>query len=445
MAKRFHIHLTLTVITTAVIVLSALLAGSSLWLLKSLNRQAARLTAAQAVVDKGCQMTQYISCQEDIFASSQDGKNWKRLSETIRSLHTLEGNLQYVSVSQGGTTIFHEQTSMSGKQSDKGQETSVAPITVGKRILNINNTQMPVVVFCKKIYNSEGKDLQLEIGIKKEAVGQEETAASNVISSMFRLSLISVIIAFGLNLVLVIWMIHRENTREKLRQKEEHLAFAGMLANGIVHDFRNPMSAMKLDVQMLNREASKGDSGKSGKIAALAERIKATMDRMDGVFQEFFRISRPTSGEREICELGTLIKDCVSIISARLEQKNIKTEIIEHGKDISFKTDVSALRRALVNILTNAEQHSKDGGIIKAEISCEHNKAVIKISDNGPGVPIADRTRIFDMFYSTRPGGTGLGLFIAKTAIEKAAGSISVLDADGGGACFKVCIPITKE
>ncbi len=437
--------MTLTVITTAVVILSALLAGSSLWLLRSLNRQAARLTATQAVIDKGCQMTQYISCQEDIFSGTEDGKNWKRLSETIRSLHTLEGNLQYVSVSQGSATIFHEQTSMSDRQNDKGKETSVAPIIVGKSILNLGNTQTPVVVFRKKIYNSEGKDLQLEIGIKKVAVGQAETEASNIISSMFRLSLISVIVAFGLNLMLVIWMIHRENTRKQQRQKEEHLAFAGMLANGIVHDFRNPMSAMKLDVQMLNREAAKGMQGKSEKITALAERIKTTMDRMDGVFQEFFRISRPTDGETENCELSSLIKDCISIISARLEHKKIQCNLIENATGIHIRADISALRRALVNILTNAEQHSKDGSTITVDLSLEHGRAVTKIIDSGPGISDTDKQKIFEMFYSTRPGGTGLGLFIAKTAIEKAGGSIQALDADGGGTCFKVCIPIIKE
>jgi signal transduction histidine kinase len=70
---------------------------------------------------------------------------------------------------------------------------------------------------------------------------------------------------------------------------------------------------------------------------------------------------------------------------------------------------------------------------------------LIDIMDKGPGIPKSDRRKVFDMFYSARPGGTGLGLFLAKTAIERSRGRITVRDRPGGGAWFRIALPLASE
>jgi signal transduction histidine kinase len=168
-------------------------------------------------------------------------------------------------------------------------------------------------------------------------------------------------------------MMQREARRQRQRRAEEHLAFAGVLANGIVHDFRNPMS------------------------------------------------------------------------SVRLEQAGVAVELDVAPGGLHVLVYALALQRALMNVITNAEQFSPAGGRIAVRAIPSGGGATVTVADEGPGIAEADRRRVFDMFYSARPGGTGLGLFLAKAAVERCGGSIRVYNRAERGACVEITLPLAQE
>jgi signal transduction histidine kinase len=218
-----------------------------------------------------------------------------------------------------------------------------------------------------------------------------------------------------------------------------------MLANGIVHDFRNPMSSLRLDAQLLEKETAKGAAGRTERVAELSCRMRTTLDRMDKVFQEFLYVSRPASDEVERFDLVACVRDCATMLAARYERKRLQFELQPPPAPVLVSGRRSAVQRALLNVMTNAEQFSPENGVVTVRVGERSGRGVVEVGDQGPGIPQAQRSRVFDLFYSSRPEGTGLGLFLAKTALEGQGGSIRIEDAPGGGALVLIELPLAER
>lgn len=429
------------ILTTALLVsLIAALAGGTLLLLRRMHDRAAQEAAAETVIQRGRTMVSHLLSQTPNDDAIPE-PDWTGFSTFVRNLHAVEKGLQYVSVTRDSIVVFHEQTSMPGHPGNIPHETVPAAVEMRRELLQAGDRQVPVVVFTATAGSND--NLRVEVALRKEIVAREVQTAGTAISSMFRLSLLTVCVAFGLCILLVVLMMRREMRHETLRTEQEHLAFSGMLANGIVHDFRNPMSSLKLDAQMLHREVERGDGSRPARLAELATRIRQTLDRMDDVFKAFLFASRPDSADRTRVDIAVCIQEAVDTLASRLERDNISTDMQAPSNPVHVNVFAASLRRALVNILTNAIAFSPPGGaVITIRISTAGGSVTVEIADQGHGIPPADRKRVFEMFMTTRPEGTGLGLFLAKAAIERSGGSISVADSPPGtGACIRLNLP----
>lgn len=434
------------------VLLIALLAGGSLWALRQLQTQQVRLEATRSVIDQGRLLAASLAADPLVRKPRLAEIDWQAFSRQIRSMRTLEPGLQYVSVVKEGVTVFNEQLSgldIMGQPVQSGAEQAGAGalenLRVDRRILQAGNRSVPVVVFSADFKGDDGTLRTIEIALRKEAVEREQQATAGAVSSMFKVSLVTVVVSFGICAILVVWMMHRETLREKHRREEEHLAFAGVLANGIVHDFRNPMSSLRLDVQMLAKEAQAGEKCRIDRLAQLATRIRSTLDRMDKVFQEFLYMSKPMPNRLETVDLAVCVKDCVAVLEARHEHAGLQMTVQYPPHPVPVAAFPSALQRAVMNVLVNAEQFSPAGGRIEVEVSLIDGMGVVDVRDQGPGIPQEDRKRVFEMFVSTRPGGTGLGLFLARTAVEKCGGSLRVLDKTTPGAWLRLSLPLASQ
>lgn len=440
--KRRQLRYSLATITAMLVVLMAVLAGGSLWILHRLHNQAAHKEAARQVLADGETIVRHLGDQAVRLDPDASGESWSSFSRQVRALHAVQEELQYVSVTLNGFTIFYEQTQGLAPIEPDRSPAEDAGIDMKRQVIDLAGESVPVVVFTRRMLTEDGALCEVEIAVRKESVAREERAATTAIGSMFKLSLVTVTVSFGACALLVVWVMRRETEREKQRREEEHLAFAGVLANGIVHDFRNPMSSVRLDVQMMAKELQRGADCRHERMSQLAGRVQETVDRMDKVFQEFLYMSKPPSDERESIDLGGGIRECVSMLGARFEQAGVAVDLHLPTQPMLVLAYPSALQRALMNVVINAEQASPAGGVVRIRLVKRERTATIDVIDAGPGVQPRDRARIFDMFVTTRPGGTGLGLFLAKTAIERCGGRIHVLEAAGGGACFRIDLPL---
>ncbi len=434
------------------VALIAVLAAAGLFVLQRWHNQAAHVAAAQAVAERGQWLSMNLALRAASAAamSGTEGEAgqagaWREFSGLLRSLREVEGDLEFVAVRRGGVTLFQEHADDVGAAPDAEDFHFGGPVVIGRQLLSGEDGQIPVVTFSVVVTNPGMESVSLELGMRRRAVEREEWPTTRAIESMYRLSLATMAGCFGVCLALVVGMVRREERREQARRREEHLAFSGMLANGIVHDFRNPMSSLRLDAQMLEKEAQRGADARTERMVELSGRMRHTLDRMEKVFQEFLTLARPGEEKPSVLDVGACAKECVEMLLPRFEVAGVVPEIRVAEGGCAIRASAAAVKRALLNVLLNACQHAGQGGRVGVEVSHVGSKVRLDVCDSGPGIPKKDRERVFEMFFTTRPQGTGLGLFLARTAIEKNGGSLVVAESEGTGARLRMEFPISEK
>jgi len=196
---------------------------------------------------------------------------------------------------------------------------------------------------------------------------------------------------------------------------------------------------------MLQKEAGRGPESRLDRLGELADRARRTMDRVDIVMREFLYVSRPEPSALERVDLADCVKDCLDLLGPRFETAGVSLHLDMQGGGTVVTGFGVGIKRALINVLTNAKQVSKQGGVVTIRVRSTEQAGVIEIGDEGPGLPNSELTRIFEMFVSNRSGGTGLGLHLAKAAVENSGGSISAANRPEGGALFTIRLPKAPE
>lgn len=413
----------------------AVLASLNLWYLSKLQSEQVHVDAAQSVLDLGIHMTSLLSARAGA-ACSESPAARQDVLRLLLSLKELEPSLQYVSITDGDITLFHEDLSQA-----PGVTATNSSVVIGRRILATGSSYVPVLTFTAPIPDAP-PSRRLHVAMARDAVTQRESHAAAVLALMFRLAMATVIVAFLLAILLVVWILRHEMIVQQRQRDAEHMAFAGILANGIIHDVRNPLSSLRLDIQMIQKEAGKQAGTDPSRLGALASRARQTMDRLDAVMREFLFVSRPESTIWEPVDVNACLQDCADLLRGRFERAHVslvmnldKTLPMVGGHDVGLK-------RAITNVMINAIQVSPAGGTVTLSTLQSGGRVLIRIEDEGPGVPAGETTRIFEMFVTGTPGGTGLGLYLARVAIEKLKGSIGVTNRPTGGACFVISLPV---
>ena len=301
--------------------------------------------------------------------------------------------------------------------------------------------RQPVFVITRSQRLPDGSQVVTEATFKREAVGAEEQTARALVSSLFAFAVGVLILSFTVCAGVLLAAVARDRRREARARQEEHLAFSGVLANGILHDFRNPMSAVRLDAQMLGKELARDDGFRPERVRDLAGRIARTMARMDKIFQEFLFLARPADERPEPVDLDQVVRECADTLAPRAEQAGVTLRTEPHDPLPPAAAYPFALRRALLNVLVNAIQFAPRGSEVTVVLGRHDALLAIEVLDRGPGIPAPQRQSVFDMFVTGRPEGTGLGLFLARTAVRRCGGDIQALARDGGGARLRITLP----
>jgi signal transduction histidine kinase len=440
-----HYRHSLAVLAGLLIGSIAFLAAANLWFLRRLQSESLHASAAQAVLELGTELARNLAGQPVVQAANDEPNRWKDFTRLVRSLRQVEPSLQYVTVSEGDVILFHEDIASASREGGAAATGTVHGVRIGRRLMADGKTVSPVLTFTVQVPGEGDPSRYVQVAMRKDAVTQREERANAVLSLMFRLSVLTLAIAFGLAVLLVVWAFRHELERQRRRRDEEHLAFAGILADGIIHDVRNPMSSLRLDLQMLEKEANKAGDLRPDRITGLAARARKTIDRIDLVMKEFLYVSKPGPQLRERVIISTCIHDCLDLLGPRMEQANVHVRLNLAEEDLAVVGRGVELKRALINVLTNAKQVSPPGGAVTVSTRREAGQAIIAIEDEGPGIAEADRKRIFDMFISGRPDGVGLGLYLAKAAVENSGGSIMAENMTEGGARFVIRLPLAAE
>jgi two-component system, NtrC family, sensor kinase len=218
----------------------------------------------------------------------------------------------------------------------------------------------------------------------------------------------------------------------------ERLAAIGKMAAHVTHEIRNPLSAIGLNVELLEEELAE-----QGEAKALLTAIAREVGRLENLSEEYLRLARLPSPRMEEGNVATLVTDVVQFTKKEMERANCTVVVAPSGERVpSAMYDESQIRQALLNLLRNAREAMQDGGTIDVSVRALGMSVVIQIEDRGSGIPDEIRTRVFDPFFSTKGEGTGLGLAITRRIVEAHGGTITAEPREGGGTTFAVALPI---
>jgi len=232
-----------------------------------------------------------------------------------------------------------------------------------------------------------------------------------------------------------------ERSREHLFHSEK-MAMVGKLAAGMAHSIRNPFTSVKMRLFSLGRSLNLSDTQQDD-IRVISEEIR----HIDTIVQNFLEFSRPPRLKMQKISPSGIVDSTIQLLAHRLKSYDVEIKIIREKLFPEIQADPEQLKEALVNIVINACEAMKEGG--KIVITEEENKsgsqkheAIIRISDNGPGISKASLGKIFQPFYSTKEEGTGLGLSIASRIIQEHGGNIRAESVEGKGTAFIITLPV---
>lgn len=230
---------------------------------------------------------------------------------------------------------------------------------------------------------------------------------------------------------------------EKEQQEKERLSLLGNLVANFAHEIRNPLNGLAIAAQRLQIEFPSSDATYNQLLTALIREI----DALNRVVSDFLSLARPKVKIKQDFDLSQLVKELSCFIKEQAKAKGVKySEIIE--ENIILKGNPEELRRAIINLLLNALEAVTSGSILEPEIRIELRKGrkniKIRIMDNGPGIPPPLLKKIFEPYFTTKKGGTGLGLYIAQKIIHDHNGAINVQNKKGGGTVFTILLPFSE-
>jgi signal transduction histidine kinase len=224
----------------------------------------------------------------------------------------------------------------------------------------------------------------------------------------------------------------QSDLRRELEQRER-FASLGRLAGGVAHEVRSPLNALSMASQRLRRELRDTDDP-DGRLRGLEEAIAKSVRRLDDTVRGFLELgSGGPPPERTRFGLGSLVDEAIEAEAPDAERRPAPGPL-------EVSADRGLLLKALANLVRNAQQAAP--GTVSVAWRRTGARAVIEVTDAGPGVPRADRERVFEPFFTGREGGTGLGLALARDAVRRHGGTLRAEEAAGGGARFVIDIPV---
>ena len=221
-------------------------------------------------------------------------------------------------------------------------------------------------------------------------------------------------------------------------QRSERLASLGEIAAGLAHEVKNPLSAIKGAIEIVQGRAT--PASPEAEFAAIAVRELA---RIESLLGDFLTYARPREPRRSPVSIGALIERVLSVLASVAQRADVKLEVAGVGRPLMINVDAEQVSQVLFNVILNAIQAGKPGGRVSVDVEPTHDTVRVNVVDDGRGVPAHEASRIFEPFFTTKAGGTGLGLPIAQRIIAAHGGSIALTSLDGGpGATFRLTLPL---
>jgi signal transduction histidine kinase len=224
-------------------------------------------------------------------------------------------------------------------------------------------------------------------------------------------------------------------------QVSERLANLGRITAGVAHEVKNPLNSMRIWLE--NLKASLPDV--DGLPLQAVRVLDSEIDRLDSVVKRFLDFTHPPEMHQEESSLKEILEEVLAVERPEFDRANIKLDARLAGDVPYVLIDKPLLKQGLINLLVNAIDAMTGGGQLFVSLRRQGEMAEIEIRDTGRGIAPEHRQRIFQLFFTTRPGGSGIGLASTFRTIQLHNGSIAFDSEVGRGTTFRIALPLARQ
>lgn len=229
----------------------------------------------------------------------------------------------------------------------------------------------------------------------------------------------------------------------ELERFQDQYSEIAVLAGGLAHEIKNPLSTISLNVQLM-AEDIQDDMPRAGRMRRRVETIQRECQHLEDILNEFVQFAR--AGELELVEsdLNALVEDFLEFFEAEAKDANIELSQHQDTGLPRVRVDHLLMRQVWMNLARNALQAMPDGGVLEVLTRSGDGIAMVDIIDNGRGMDERTRKRMFQAFFSTKASGSGLGLPTVRKIIESHKGTITCESEIGRGTRFTISLPAVE-
>jgi signal transduction histidine kinase len=229
---------------------------------------------------------------------------------------------------------------------------------------------------------------------------------------------------------------------EEEKQVSERLTAMGQLASGVAHEIRNPLNSIRMISQRLRMEFEPRSDGEE--YERLTRVIQSESDRINRIVSDFLRFARPQPLRKEMLDPGGCLRETLELLQPRLEAVGCKL-VVSVPQLPALPVDCDRLKQVFLNLLENALEAVGAEGRIEVSAEKKERFLVFRIRDNGRGIAAEDLPKIFNLYFTTRAEGSGIGLAVVHQIISDHGGSVQVESQPGEGTTFIIYLPLKQR
>jgi signal transduction histidine kinase len=371
------------------------------------------------------------------------------LESLVQDMVASTGQLAYISLDRGDLHIARGDL--------PGEDAAASPATVREgapgplleRELSAGGRS--ILEFAGPVgLGGEGPPANLRVGLRLDDLRRSERRMMIRLAVSLGAALVLSLLALG-----TVWLrqaysaLSEKHARaEAALRRRDRLSAMGELASTVAHEVRNPLNAIAMSAQRLRREFLASVSGVTADDRAELEQLLGVVEgetrRINDVVQQFLEYARPPKLAPREADLAALVRDVVESARAMAETRDISLGFGSAGSGLAV-FDAGQLRQAVENLVRNAIEATPAGGSVTVSVATGAKGHSVEVRDTGTGIAAEDLPKVFDLYFTTKTQGTGVGLAVTQQIVSAHGGTIEVDSTPGRGTRMTIRLPLLVE